>query len=50
MSFPSSGGIILGQMMKAIENFDISKLNIIHLNMFNYLLRLKEEHLLIEVI
>tara|TARA_Y100001935_G_C17296748_1_gene506561 strand:- start:778 stop:2466 length:1689 start_codon:yes stop_codon:yes gene_type:complete len=26
MSFPSSGGIILGQMMKAIENFDLSKI------------------------
>ena len=50
MSFPSSGGVILGQMMKAIENFDLSKLNIIHLNMFNYLLRLREEHLLTEVI
>ena len=24
MSLPSSGGIILGQMMKAIEKFDIS--------------------------
>ncbi len=26
MSFPSSGGVILGQMMKAIENFDLSKI------------------------
>ena len=26
MSFPSSGGILLGQMMKAIENFDLSKI------------------------
>ena len=25
MSFPSSGGILLGQMMKAIEKFDLSK-------------------------
>ena len=36
MSLPSSGGILLGQMLKAIENFDIIKiLAIIHLNMFN---------------
>lgn len=26
MSFPSSGGILLGQMMKAIEKFDLSKI------------------------
>lgn len=26
MSFPSSGGVILGQMMKAIENFDLSEI------------------------
>ena len=26
MSFPSSGGVILGQMMKAIENFNLSKI------------------------
>ena len=26
MSFPSSGGVILGQMMKAIEKFDLSKI------------------------
>ena len=26
MSFPSSGGVILGQMMKAIENFDLFKI------------------------
>ena len=26
MSFPSSGGVILGQMMNAIENFDLSKI------------------------
>ena len=26
MSFPSSGGVILGQMMKAVENFDLSKI------------------------
>ncbi len=26
MSFPSSGGILLGQMMKAIENFDLSSI------------------------
>jgi gamma-glutamyltranspeptidase/glutathione hydrolase len=26
MSFPSSGGVILGQMMTAIENFDLSKI------------------------
>ena len=26
MSFPSSGGVILGQMMKAIESFDLSKI------------------------
>ena len=26
MSFPSSGGVILGQMMKTIENFDLSKI------------------------
>ena len=26
MSFPSSGGVILGQMMKAIENFDLAKI------------------------
>lgn len=26
MPFPSSGGVILGQMMKSIENFDLSKI------------------------
>ena len=26
MSFPSSGGILLGQMMKAIEDFDLTKI------------------------
>ena len=26
MSFPSSGGILLGQMMKAIEKFDLSEI------------------------